>query len=54
MQAPTKEVRVEQEVPHEVDEGMYLYVCLPDHCSPSLCLLIIASLTFDIISLYIY
>ena len=52
MQAPTKEVRVELEVPPEVDEGIYnyFYVCSPDHCSPSLCL--IASLTFDIISIY--
>ena len=54
VQAPTEEVRVELEVPPEVDviEGIYnyFYVCLPDHCSPSLCL--IASLTFDIISIY--
>ena len=35
MQAPTEEVRVEPEVPPEVDEGMcnYFYVCSPDHCS---------------------
>ena len=49
VQALTEEVHVELEVPPEVDEGIY-YVCSPDHCSPSLCL--IASLTFDIISVY--